>query len=115
MIVFNINRFFAESEEVTSIAIDFNQPVLVDGLHFDRPWLQRYGSGRVCHVSWLTYLEPRSNSPWRGYNFRFAPEAPLFFRRMPAVPRDILEPLGASRPRPRARDHLKKGLAMKYQ
>ena len=29
----------------------FNKVDPVDGAHFDRPWCQQHGSGRVCHVS----------------------------------------------------------------
>ena len=52
--------------------VDFNQPDPVDETHFGRPWYQRHGSGRVCHVSELIYLEPQeavppgSNPPRRG-------------------------------------------------
>ena len=39
---------------VDSCWIDFNQLNPVDGTHFNRPWYQRYGSGRVCLVTGYT-------------------------------------------------------------
>ena len=91
--------------------------------HFDRPCLGMHGSGWVCSGSGgsrsrcaLTgILEPQgavppdSNSTWRGWVYRLAPEA-LLIREMPTDPKAFLDPLGVSRLRTCAQTHLKKAL-----
>ena len=52
---------------------------------------------------------PGSNSPWKGWIYRLAPEAPAFLG-MPTGPEAFLELQSVSGLRPYARTHLKEGL-----
>ena len=71
-----------------------------------RVWSGSAGSWWRCA---LGAVPLDSNSPWRGWVYRLAPEVPLF-RGMPMGLEAFLEPLGMSGPQPCVRTHQKKVL-----